>query len=521
MKKWYAVPSFTMKCRIYPNETQKKNINRNMHLVHVYHNRMLYKMKTENKCTKESTSEKYDGVVHFPDFRAAISKECLDEMREEYPSFVNVPAGAISGQNGVVMNNLVSSLSQVYANKKSGTNKSDKGKKTKKETGKTMPFEFIDYDELKFYSKKHPLTSYTYQLHGSAFRLKSDKGYIKDISVANESEYNRKALYINLGKDVGYVKTKGWNQKIRFDEDGNDDFLDYVYKNPKKAITITVEKDNCDDYYVCIKLSYSYNKMRKRYEGIQVYRLFDEPEENSNVGIDVGKKTLITTSDKTLNDGNFKRGKAENKRFKDEESKRLKVLQRRLSRRYGWSNEKFRKDHKKDKEIMPSQKYRDTEMKLKKLNRKISRKRDLYYNECTTSLEKNYGLIAIESLSVSDMFKDGRTDEQKDVKNKKFVSKKKVRRMNENTSDAAMSMLLQMIKYKSEWYGRNCVEVGQYYPSSKTCHVCGYVNKDLELKDRSWTCPECGTKLDRDENAAINILNEGIRIANSRKAGAA
>ena len=511
MKKWYAVPSFTMKCRLYPNEAQKKEIDKIMYALKVFYNGTLYDMKENNECTKEVTSDKYEEAVHFPDFNAACSKEHLNRMRERYPIINCIPSYAMSGSGGIIKKDMVSSLSQIYANKKSGD----------KKTGRTMPFEYIDRKELKFYSKNHPRTSYRMQRNGSGFRVKSEKGYVKDINAVDESEYNRDVLYVNLGGDVGYCKIRGWNQKIRFDENGIDDFIDYVYKNPKKAITIEVKKDNCGDYYITILLSYSFNERKKRYEGIQVYRQFDVPEEDSKVGIDVGKKTLIITSDRNLNDGNFKRGKAENKRFKDEESKRLKVLQRRLSRRYGWSNEKFRKDHKKDKEIMPSQKYLDTEMKLKKLNRKITRKRNLYYNECTTSLEKNYRLIAIESLSVSDMFKDGRTDEQKDVKSKKFVSKKKVRRMNENTSDAAMSSLLQMIKYKSEWYGRNCVEVGQYYPSSKTCHVCGYVNKNLELKDRNWTCPECGTKLDRDENAAINILNEGIRIANSRKVGVA
>ena len=72
--------------------------------------------------------------------------------------------------------------------------------------------------------------------------------------------------------------------------------------------------------------------------------------------------------------------------------------------------------------------------------------------------------------------------------------------------------LLKMINYKCEWYGKDFVQVDRFYPSSKKCHVCGYKKKDLELSTREWVCPECHTHHNRDVNAAINILNEGLRI---------
>ena len=70
----------------------------------------------------------------------------------------------------------------------------------------------------------------------------------------------------------------------------------------------------------------------------------------------------------------------------------------------------------------------------------------------------------------------------------------------------------RMLEYKTNWYNRKIVFVDRFYPSSKTCHNCGYVNKNLTLKDRQWVCPQCGEVIERDYNAALNILDEGLRI---------
>jgi putative transposase len=103
--------------------------------------------------------------------------------------------------------------------------------------------------------------------------------------------------------------------------------------------------------------------------------------------------------------------------------------------------------------------------------------------------------IAVENLHVKGM-----------VKNHKLAK---------SVSDASMSEMIRQLEYKSRWYNRPFVRVDRWYPSSKTCHVCSYVYKGLKLEERSWTCPECGAKHDRDVNAAINIANEGRRLLNS------
>lgn len=72
-----------------------------------------------------------------------------------------------------------------------------------------------------------------------------------------------------------------------------------------------------------------------------------------------------------------------------------------------------------------------------------------------------------------------------------------------------------MISYKSFIYNRNYIKIGRFFPSSKICNCCGNKYKELKLSERFWTCEKCGTYLDRDENAALNILKEGQRIFNS------
>jgi putative transposase len=70
----------------------------------------------------------------------------------------------------------------------------------------------------------------------------------------------------------------------------------------------------------------------------------------------------------------------------------------------------------------------------------------------------------------------------------------------------------RMLEYKASWYNRKIVFVDRFYPSSKTCNYCGYINRQLTLNDRQWVCPQCGQTISRDYNAACNILDEGLRI---------
>jgi putative transposase len=81
----------------------------------------------------------------------------------------------------------------------------------------------------------------------------------------------------------------------------------------------------------------------------------------------------------------------------------------------------------------------------------------------------------------------------------------KNRRLAKQISASGWAEFFTFLDYKASWYGKSVIEIGRFDPSSKTCHSCGFVNKDLKLKDRMWTCPRCGDRLDRDINAALNI----------------
>ena len=87
--------------------------------------------------------------------------------------------------------------------------------------------------------------------------------------------------------------------------------------------------------------------------------------------------------------------------------------------------------------------------------------------------------------------------------------------LNRNLCDVSFGLFKTLLAYKSDWNNKTLIKVNKYYPSSKTCHICGYKKTDLTLSDREWICPICHTTHNRDYNAAINILNEGLNSLSS------
>lgn len=85
----------------------------------------------------------------------------------------------------------------------------------------------------------------------------------------------------------------------------------------------------------------------------------------------------------------------------------------------------------------------------------------------------------------------------------------------ESISEMNFGEFRRMLEYKARWYNRKIVFVDRFYPSSKTCSCCSHIYKELSLNEREWTCPECGETHDRDINAAVNILKEGMKKVGS------
>jgi putative transposase len=119
----------------------------------------------------------------------------------------------------------------------------------------------------------------------------------------------------------------------------------------------------------------------------------------------------------------------------------------------------------------------------------VAEQRKNFLHQVSTKLVKENKTIYHEDLNISGMMKN--------------------HRLAKAFSDVSHSEFFRMLGYKGIWYNCKVEKIGRFEPSSKLCHVCGYRNNELTLKDREWNCPECNTKLDRDINAAINILEFG------------
>ena len=139
-----------------------------------------------------------------------------------------------------------------------------------------------------------------------------------------------------------------------------------------------------------------------------------------------------------------------------------------------------------------SNKRNKARIKLAKTYQKLNDIKEYYLHSVINQLLSENQTIVMEDLNVKGM-----------LKNHKLAR---------SIQELSLNRFKTILKYKAEWYDREVIEVSRWFPSSKLCGACGYKNQKLELKDRTWVCPECGVIHDRDLNAARNIRDEGIRI---------
>lgn len=221
-----------------------------------------------------------------------------------------------------------------------------------------------------------------------------------------------------------------------------------------KINNFVVSKGSNDCWYISI--SYTYDDINVEYG----------TTENGLVGIDMGIKNLMQLSTGA---------QVANEKLLHQHSKRLKRYQRMMSRR------KYNSVH-----------YKDIKNTFNKKNTYIRNYRKDLIHKATTEIVKHNMVVAIEDLNVKGM-----------LANHKLASA---------ISDCGFGMIRRFLEYKSAKYGTLLIKVGRFFPSSKKCSGCGHVKEKLSLSEREFICEECGLAIDRDTNAAINILAEALFI---------
>ena len=209
----------------------------------------------------------------------------------------------------------------------------------------------------------------------------------------------------------------------------------------------------CDEYYVCLKEKYQPEKIDYKY---------------SSIGLDMGLKHYYTASNgRTIN----------NPEFSKKSKKKLKRLRNQLKRK-----------------TKGSKNYDKALLKYNKALLHVNNQREDFQNKESTKLAKKYELICVEDLKVKSM-----------IKSQPYIKY--------DIYDAAWNKFIHKIEYKEHWHGGDLVKISAYYPSSQICSCCGYKNTKVKsLSVRNWTCPKCGAVHDRDNNAAINIQRQGLKI---------
>lgn len=237
----------------------------------------------------------------------------------------------------------------------------------------------------------------------------------------------------------------------------SDKYKSYLNKHKSNIKSATLTRTKSGNYFLSILVDGDLMKPKSN-------------PTNDFIGLDLGIKDFIVDSN-----GNS----VDNIKIKRNNQKKLVRLHRELSRKQkGGSNRN------------------KARIKLAKLYEKLNNKKENYLHHITNQLLNENQVIVIEDLNVKGMMKN--------------------HNLARSIQELSLYRFKEMLRYKADWYGNHIVEIDRFFPSSKLCSNCGHKNNELKLSDREWICSECGTKHDRDFNAAKNIKKEGKRILNNK-----
>lgn len=345
------------------------------------------------------------------------------------------------GTNRFIYNNLLSYKINEYKENKKSITFSELGKKL---TNLKNDFEWIKESHSKVLQQSIIDMDKAYQSF-----FKQGKGFPKF-----KSKHDKQSCRFPIDA-IGKIKGNVINiikplSNIHFKCSRSDE--SYLNKNKKLIKSATLSKTKTGKYYLSILID-------------KDNKIMDKPK-NESIGIDLGIKDFIVTSEKTRYD---------NIKIKRNNKKKLKKLNQRLSKKQKGSKNKEK-----------------ARIKLAKFHEKLNNQKEYYLHNIANSLINDNQVIVMEDLNVKGM-----------MKNHKLAK---------SIQELSLNRFKNIMEYKCKWHERELIFVDRFFPSSKLCSCCGTKNNELLLKDREWECSSCGTIHDRDYNASINILNEGLKL---------
>ena len=235
-----------------------------------------------------------------------------------------------------------------------------------------------------------------------------------------------------------------------------------------KGIRLKKHRNIPDDYKLK-SVTVSMTPTHKYYVSI-LFEYEDDVAQNTGsnyLGLDYAMDGLYVASDKT---------NAHYPKYYRESLDKLKKEQRKLSKMVKGSNN-----------------YKKQRIRLSKIHEKISNQRKDFLHKLSYQIANDYDGVCIEDLNMKSL--------------------SQCLNFGKSVHDNGYGMFISMLSYKLESKGKRLIKIDKMYPSSKRCSYCGHIKHDLKLNDRLYICPECRTVIDRDYNASLNILHEGLRLA--------
>ena len=315
-----------------------------------------------------------------------------------------------------------------------------------------------------------------FDLNKSFPKLKEDYNYLSlfpsDYALATMKNLSRG--FSNFYRTLNYPRFKAKKNSVQSFNCYQGGKIDGDYIILAKPRSSSYTKDDLKIRFKRHKIKYEFDKVagftisrenNKYYISFTFYTDIESKETNDAVGIDLGIKDFAICSDGTV---------YENKRFLEKSLRKLKIHQRKLSKKQKGSNNR-------DK----------ARLKVSKLHKKVKNQRNDYQHKISRELADKFKVICLETLKVKNM-----------VKNKSLAK---------SINDVSWSSFIEKLSYKVAENQGYLVKIDKFYPSSKTCSNCGCIKDKLSLSERVYHCNECGFTIDRDLNASINILNVGLK----------